>query len=101
MRWFVLAIVLAPTADANAQRFFHDTKRDQTAQEAAAAVKQVTSGSLFETMLRNVDAQARLEADTEMAFVQERMRAKLNAFRRWSDPEVGRASCRERVCNDV
>jgi len=86
MRFWILPLCLACAPEAAAQRFIHDADRDTTAQQAAAAAKQVTSGSLFETMLRNVDAQAKLEVDIELAFVQERMRAKLNALSTWHDP---------------
>jgi hypothetical protein len=81
-------LCLAWAADAHAQRIIYDGKRDTTAQQAAAAAKEVTSGTLFQTMLGNVDAQAKLEVDTEMAFVQERMRARLNAFKVWFDPRT-------------
>ena len=83
---WVAALCLAWAAEANAQRIIYDGQRDTTAQQAAAAAKEVTAGSLFDTMLRNVDAQARLEVDVVTAFVQERMKAKLNAFEVWSEP---------------
>jgi hypothetical protein len=79
---------LACTADARAQRIFYDGTRDATAQQTVAAAKDVTSGALFAAMLKNVDAQARLEVDTVTAFVQERMRARLNAFEVWQDPKA-------------
>src|SRR5689334_5856977 len=71
--------------DAHAQRILYDGKADSTAQAAAAAAKQVTSGTLFETMLKNVDAQAKIEADTEMALMEQVMRAKMNACLVWHD----------------
>ncbi len=76
-------LVLA--SDAQAQRIIYDAKRDATAQEAVAAAKEVTSGALFTSMLKNVDEQAKLEVETVTAFVLERMRAKLNALEVWRD----------------
>ena len=73
---------------AQAQRIIYDGKRDATAQQTAAAAKEVTSNALFAAMLKNVDAQAKLEIETVTAFVQERMRARLNAFRVWQDPRA-------------
>jgi hypothetical protein len=87
-RVFTAALFLVWAADAEAQRIIYDAKRDATAQETAAAAKEVTSGALFAAMLRNVDAQAKLEVDTETAFIQERMRAKLNAFEWWHNPNA-------------
>ena len=93
-RALVLAVCLGVAADARAQRVIYDATRDQTAQQAAAAARDVTTGTLFETMLRNVDAQSRLEADTVTAFAKEQMRAKLNAFRVWSESERGSPEAR-------
>jgi len=87
-RVLVTVFCLVCTAEPHAQRIIYDAKRDTTAQQAAAAAKDVTSGTLFDSMLRNVDAQAKLEVDTVSAFIQERMRAKLNAFEVWSDPNA-------------
>ena len=86
--WLVCVCIVVWTVDAQAQRIIYDAKRDATAQEAAAAAKQVTSGTLFSTMLRNVDAQAKLEVDTVTAFVQEQMRAKLNVLSVWHNPKA-------------
>jgi len=87
MRLWLVVVCLACAGEANAQRLFHDKDRDAVAQKAAEAAKQVTSGTLFETMLRNVDVQAKLEIDTTMAYVQEQMRAQINAFERWHDTQ--------------
>lgn len=82
----IVVTCVAWAAPAAAQRVIYDGKRDTTAQQAAAAAKEVTSGALFAAMLQNVDAQARLEIETVMSFVQERMRARLNAFEVWQNP---------------
>jgi hypothetical protein len=79
---------LACAANAQAQRIIYDSQRDQTAQQTVAAAKEVTSGALFAAMLKNVDAQARLEVETKTALVQEQMRARLNAFEVWQDPKA-------------
>jgi len=79
---------LACAADAQAQRFIYDSQRDTTAQQAVTAAREVTSGALLAAMLKNVDAQSRLEVDTVTAFLQERMRARLNAFEVWQNPEA-------------
>jgi hypothetical protein len=94
LAWLVIA------ADAHAQRFIYDGTRDATAQQTVAAAKEVTSGALFAAMLKNVDAQARFEVDTVTAFVQERMRARLNAFDVWRDPAAvptAAVACRKSV----
>lgn len=83
--WLVL-IVLACAANASAQRAIHDDARDKSAQDASAAAKDIASGSLFTKMLANADAQAKREADTTMAWVEQQMRAKLEGFVVWSDP---------------
>jgi hypothetical protein len=78
-----LVLVAAWGTDAGAQRIIYDSKGDQTAQQAVTAAGQVTSDALFDLMLRNVDAQSSIAADTEMAFVEQQMRAKLQAFIVW------------------
>jgi hypothetical protein len=95
----VLACLLL-AVDARAQRFIYDGKRAETAEQTVTAAKEVTSGALIATMLRNVDAQALLEVEIETAFVQERMRARLNAFEVWQGPAAGPADplgCRKSV----
>ena len=76
-------IVAAGTADAHAQRIIYDGTRDATAQQTVEAVKEITSGALFDKMLHNVDAQAKLEADAMLAFVREQMRAHLIGLDVW------------------
>jgi hypothetical protein len=83
--WLVIAL-LACSVDASAQRLIHDEARDRSAQDLTAAAKDVASGALFARMLANVDAQARREADTTMAFVEQQMRAKIENFTKWTDP---------------
>lgn len=87
-RILTVVLCLVWAADARAQRVIYDAERDATAQETAATAKELTSGALFAAMLKNVDAQAKLEVDTVTAFVQERMRARLNAFEVWQDPKA-------------
>ena len=89
MRGILITLVcLVWAADAQAQRIIYDGKRDATAQLTVTAAKDVTSGALFAAMLKNVDAQAKFEVETVTAFVQERMRARLNAFEVWQDPKA-------------
>jgi hypothetical protein len=88
VRLCLMAASLGATTNAYAQRLFHDKERDEAAQKAAAAAKQITSGALFDSMLRNEAAQAKFQVDTVLAFVEQQMRAKLNAFERWHDPRV-------------
>jgi hypothetical protein len=87
VRALVLAACLAYSADAFAQRIIYDQSRDKNAQDASAAAKDVTAGSLFSKMLANADAQAKREADTQMAFLEQQMRAKVEAFSSWYDPK--------------
>jgi hypothetical protein len=83
--WLAIGFLVCAT-DASAQRIIHDEARDKSAQDAAAAAKEVASGALFAKMLANVDVQAHREVDTTMAFVEQQMRAKLENFSRWTDP---------------
>jgi hypothetical protein len=86
MRWYVVAFCLACAVDAQAQRILYDAKRDAAAQQAVATANEVTSGSLFDTMLRNVDAQAKLEVDSTIAGVEQRMRAQIQSWKVWHSP---------------
>jgi hypothetical protein len=84
MRRLVFALLVAGVAaEAQAQRVIHDAGRDATAQETVTAMKDVTSGGLFETMLRNADAQAKLEVDGMLAHVREEMRSAVIALDVW------------------
>ena len=78
-----LAAAVLMTRGLCAQRIIYDGTRDKTAQDAAAAAKDIAGGSLFDTMLRNVDAQAKLEASTAFLYSRQQMRAKLEAFTYW------------------
>ena len=78
------ALLLMCAVELRAQRVIYDQSKDKTAQDTVAAAKEITSGSLFEKMLRNVDLQGKQEADTQMAWVEQQMRAKLENFRFWS-----------------
>lgn len=86
IRKSVLAVSLALTTGTFAQRVIYDPKTDRAAQDAAAAAKDMSSGSVFEKMLRNVDLEAKQEAETAMANVEQQMRAKLETFAVWNDP---------------
>lgn len=87
-RFCFLSILAAITAGAaSAQRVIYDQARDKTAQDAETAAKQIASASLFDKMLRNVDLQAKYEIDTTMAFLQQQMRAKIQNFTYWSNPD--------------
>jgi len=88
MRILVAALLVTWACDARAQRIIYDADRDATATQAAAAAKDVTSGVLFDTMLRNVDAQAKLEAEGMLGHVHEQMRARLIALDSWFIPNV-------------
>ena len=82
MRFWLVGICLLCAGQAHAQtRFIYDADRDTTAQQAATAAKDIASGSLFETMLRNVNTQAKVEVDTTMAELREQTRATLTALR--------------------
>jgi hypothetical protein len=88
VRWSVIVLCLGCAVEAQAQRILHDATRDTTAQSAVTAAKDITNGSLFDTMLKNVDAQAKLEADTTMAAVEQRMRAQMQTFKVWHSASV-------------
>lgn len=66
-----------------AQRIIYDGARDKTAQDAVTAAKDVGAGTVFGTMLRNMDAQARRETATALDFTRQQMRAKLENFTYW------------------
>lgn len=79
-----IALFLICAIELRAQRVIYDQSKDKTAQDTVAAAKEITSGSLFEKILRNVDLQGKQEADTQMAWVEQQMRAKLENFHFWS-----------------
>ncbi len=68
-----------------AQRVLYDSTRDAQAQAAAAASKDVLSGSLFEGQLKNLEQLGIQQLETVMNWQQVRMRAALNGFTKWSD----------------
>jgi hypothetical protein len=82
--WIAVFLVALPSV-ASAQRIIHDAARDEQAQATAAAAKQLTSGSLFDTQLANLDEAGRQQLETILRWQEVRMRASLNAFSRWSD----------------
>jgi hypothetical protein len=88
MRLLAVGLVVACASQAHAQRFIYDEGRDATAQQTVTAMKAITSGSLFETMLRNVDSQAKSEGDALLAHVRETMRARLIALEAWHVKDV-------------
>jgi hypothetical protein len=89
MRLWLVGICLLCAGPAHAQkRFIYDADRDTTAQQAATAAKDIASGSLFETMLRNVNTQGKVEVDTTMAELREQTRATLTALRFWYQKDV-------------
>ncbi len=69
----------------SAQRVIYDGTRDKTAQDAVTAAKDVTAGSLFDTMLRNTDVQAKREVGTALDYARQQMRAKLQNFTYWKN----------------
>jgi len=87
-RIWIVAICLLCTSEAHAQRVIYDAGRDTTAQQAVTAAKDITSGSLFDTMLRNVDTQTKVEVDTTMAELREQTRATLTALHFWYQKDV-------------
>jgi hypothetical protein len=94
-------MVLASTLQA--QHVLYNQKQDQTAQDAVNAAKQIASGSLFDTMVRNLDLQSRQETDTVLAYTREIMRAQLVAFTVWGPKakvgsEAGVAICKSLSC---
>lgn len=64
-RFLTQALVLALVPVAYGQQFFYDAKRDKQAQDAAAAAKDVGSGSVFDKMKRNAERQTTLELKTD------------------------------------
>jgi hypothetical protein len=86
----VVTLLLVPALQA--QRVLYNPKQDQTAQDAVAAAKDIAAGTLFNTMLRNVDGQSRQEADTTLAYLKEQMRSKLAAASVWNAADDKRDS---------
>jgi hypothetical protein len=82
---FLVISTLVCSVNVRAQRIIYNQGQDKTAQDAAAAAKDVSSGALFEKMLHNVDLQAKSEIDTAMAFVEQQMRAKIQNFTYWTN----------------
>ncbi len=85
LRFWVTFLALG--AGLYAQHILYDPKQDQAAQDSVKAAKEITSGSLFDTMIRNLDQQSRQEMDTVLAYTRETMRAKLVAFTVWAPSE--------------
>ena len=77
-------LVVLPSA-VSAQRIIHHADRDVQAQATATAAEQLTSGSLFDTQLTNLDEAGKQQLETILRWQEVRMRASLNAFSRWSD----------------
>ena len=82
MRFFVIFAFLPVLC---AQRIIYDAARDKTAQDAVTASKDVGAGSVFDTMLRNMDTQAKRETATALDFARQQMRARLESFTYWKD----------------
>src|SRR5258708_1005957 len=68
-----------------AQRVFHDATRDAQAQAAVTASKDVLSGGLFETQLKNVEQLGVQQLETVVRWQEVKMRAAINGFTNWSD----------------
>ncbi len=68
-----------------AQRALHDDARDVQAEAAAAASKNILSGSLFETQLKNLEQLGKQQLQTILLWQEVRMRAALNGFSTWGD----------------
>jgi hypothetical protein len=76
-------MLLLPGNSLFAQRILHDSARDKTAQDAESTAKDITSGDLFNKMLHNADLQTKQNIDTQMDFVRQEMRAKMESFTYW------------------
>ncbi len=68
-----------------AQHILYDSTRDAQAQSTISAAKAVTSASLFETQLRNLDQVSRQQLETTLKWQEVQMRASLNRFSTWAD----------------
>jgi len=82
-RLILILVICCSALPALAQRIIYDQGRDKTAQDTQSKASDIAAGALFTKMLHNVDLQAKREADTTMAFVEQRMRAKLSNFGQW------------------
>lgn len=69
------------------QHIIYDGAKDKTAQDAVTAAASVGAGSVFDSMLRNMDAQAKREAATALDYARQQMRAKLQNFTLWKSPK--------------
>jgi hypothetical protein len=88
MQQRIWALGAAAVLSANlcwAQRILYDSTRDAQAQTTVSAAKSVTSASLFETQLRNLDQVARQQLETVLKWQEVQMRASLNRFATWGD----------------
>jgi len=79
----LLIYLVAFSACLPAQRIFYDGERDKRAQDAVIAGKEITSGSLFQKMLSNVDLQAKAEAADALRWTEKEMIATINNFQVW------------------
>lgn len=88
MRTAVLVLCIASSiSGAFGQRVFHDPVRDKQGQDAVTAGKEVTSGSLFQKMLRNVEEQTKLEAEESLRWTEQEMLSAVQNFNYWHHKE--------------
>lgn len=80
LRWAGVALLLMQSAAA--QRVYEKTL-DEQAQQAARAAASVSSGSLFEKQLRNLDVLSAQDLATWFADARNLMRARIGSWRTW------------------
>ena len=100
-----LAALLLLASTLHGQHVLYNQKQDQRAQDAVSAAKQITSGVVFNSMVSNLDLQARQETDTVLAYTREALRAALVSVDVWGpspkvpDTKIGEVTiCRSLRC---
>jgi hypothetical protein len=78
-------VLLLSVIPCSAQRILYDPVRDAQAQSTVTSSNSVTSTSLFETQLRNLDQLSRQQLETILNWQEVQMRASLNSFTTWAD----------------
>lgn len=97
----VTVVSLLAISLGHGQHVLYNQGKDKTAQDAAAAATEITSGATFDTMIHNLDIQAKREAETTVAFTREQMRSKIASARVWNADNEDPDPRNHKACSSV
>ena len=80
-----LCLAAAAPVSLGAQPFLHNDEKDQKAQLAEAAAKEIASGAVFNTEIQNLNTISKLEIQRIISFAKVQLRSGINAFETWKD----------------